>query len=113
MDFLQKVENKFSWGDASDIARDKFIEKKSMSIDPGCAHYLNMIVTQSNAKVVICSSWRNQYPFNIQGDSYESVVERFKVLFDKLGYKDFPVIGFTEHTGNRGADIANPFSSYS
>lgn len=106
MAFLQEVENKYSWGDPSEAARDRYIKKKSLSIDPGCVHYLNMIVKQSNAKVVICSSLRKQYPFAIDGDSDESIVKRFVELFDKLGYKDFPVIGFTEHTGNRGADIA-------
>lgn len=105
-DFLLEIEKTWEFGDHSKEARSKHIEAQSQMIDPGCMHYLNMLVTTTNSKVVICSSWRNEYPFNTPEDTTGDVVSNFKELFSYLGYPDFPVIGFTEHSRNRGVDVA-------
>lgn len=83
---------------------DMYIALKASEVDPEAMKLLNLIVERSEAKVVICSSWRYQDPFKSEGK--DETVKRFKELFKKLGYSDFPVIGFTDYIGHRGYEVA-------
>lgn len=83
---------------------DMYIALKAAEVDPEAMKMLNVIVERSEAKVVICSSWRYQDPF--KSESKEDTIKRFKELFKKLGYNNFPVIGFTDYVGHRGYEVA-------
>lgn len=84
-----------------------FIKKKSVEVDPIAMNLLSHLVNETKAKVIICSTWRNQYPFRLDCEEEDSkVVERFKMLFDTLGYPSFPVIGVTGYKGFRGLEVA-------
>lgn len=90
---------------------DQHIALKAAEIDPEAMSLLSLIVERTNSQVVISSTWRNHAPFS--SDSPEETIKRFKTLFEKLGYPDFPVIGFTGYVGFRGYEVAEFLDEYS
>ncbi len=68
---------------------------------------LKLLVAKSNAKIVICSTWRKDEVFIEQCHSDSEIIAKFNDLFAQFGWDSSPVIGITPIlSGFRGQEIA-------
>ena len=69
---------------------DTNITKDDVLWDPRCVDYLYKIVSHTNAKIVMSSTWRLKFS-----------VKKFKEMFALYGWKNVPVIDKTIELGSR------------
>lgn len=68
---------------------------------------LKLLVDESNAHIVISSTWRKDRGFIEEAQNEEEIVEIFKNFFKENGWEKAPIIGITSNlSGFRGEEVA-------
>lgn len=77
------------------------------NLDPHCVDLLHVFINETNANIVLISTWRKDPKFFFNNETEEEKIKIIKSWFKKLGWKDFPLIGLTPNlSGFRGQEVA-------